>query len=123
MAETTISVASITGAGVAPAVAAVNADGSKFLDDGTERTFLRFTNTSGSPINVTVPAQRAVNAPGAGVITPANLVVAIPATTGDRLIGPFPAAYIDDSGFVHFTVASATNLNVAALKLARATTV
>ncbi|MDX2277717.1 MAG: hypothetical protein NW206_19880 [Hyphomonadaceae bacterium] len=117
-AETTLTVAGVTSSGVTSAPASANADGSKFLCPADGRTFLRVKNASGGAIVVTVEAQQAsVNAPGIGTVTVPDITVSVPATTGDKLIGPFGAAYIDSSGYCHVTYASVTSLTVEAYYL------
>ena len=99
MAETTLVVAQIVRTGLQQTLADANVDGSKFVDDGTERTFLRVVNTSGSPVTVTFPAQRStVEAPGLGPVAVPDIVATVSATSGDELIGPFSAAYIIATG-------------------------
>ncbi len=120
MTETTLTVTSITKAGVTPTLAAANSGGSSFANDSSERVFLRAKNTDGSTATVTIVAQQTpASVPGVGSVTVPDIAVIVAATTGDVLIGPIPPAYIDSSGLSHVTYSSVTALTVAAFKLAR----
>lgn len=70
--------------GVTPAlVAGVSADG-HYFDNRSQDVYIQVKNGDGSPITVTI------NTPGLidGMAIP-DLEVVVPATTGDKLIGPF----------------------------------
>lgn len=99
----------ITVTGTAPTYAAAAA-GSK-VQCG-ERNFLHVKNTAGSSMTVTVTATAKVR--GQAV---ADLVVTVPATTGDMMIGPITAdlfAGLSD-GLATITYSSTTSVTVAAL--------
>jgi len=81
-------------------------NGNKFSNDG--RTLLRVKNASGAPITVTIETPNTV----AGLAI-ADQTVSIPATTGDKLIGPFTTdfnqpgtqdVYVSYSGVTSLTV-------------------
>lgn len=116
MAETTLTVKQITKAGVAAALAAANADGSKWLASGGN-TFLHVKNANGSNCEVTIAGQQTTNQPGVGPVLAPDIVVDVPATTGDMMIGPIPEAYLDATGYAHVTYESETSLTVAAFQL------
>jgi hypothetical protein len=110
----------VVAAGLAASFAAANTDGSKFASPSVERTFLRVKNTNGSARNVTLVAQNtSAQVPGAGLQAIASIVVNIPATTGDKVIGPIPPAYVDTSGFAHVTFDAVSGLTIGAFHLAR----
>lgn len=103
----------ITPQGVAPSYGAAAGGGDTFVPD--KETFLHFKNTGGSPITVTVAV------PGNeryGVAT-ADVTCSVPATTGDRMMGPFPAEIFADSslsGSAGISYSGVTGLTVACLK-------
>jgi hypothetical protein len=82
-----------------------------FRNDG--KTFLHFKKTGAGACTVTVVTQTTV-----GGFALADLTVSVAATTGDVMIGPFPASIFDDSnGDVWFSISDALSLGVATLKL------
>src|SRR6478736_1945942 len=88
---------------------AANAGGDTFQNDG--RTLLRYKNTSGAPITVTVDDPTSVLA-GAQAFNP-DVQFVVPATTGDVTIGPFPPARFGD--VLAVTYSGVTSLTVAAV--------
>lgn len=76
-----------------------------------DRCFLRVKNTSGSSVNVTIAV------PGTFLGQPlADIVVAVPATTGDKLI-PLPLQAVDpELGGVGVAYSATTNVTVKALR-------
>ena len=104
---------SIVRAGLASAYAAASAGGDTFAADG--RSFLHFKNTSGGAITVTIVTPR--NDPYGNAI--ADNTVSIPATTGDRMVGPFPAeAYSDPTtGLGNITYSASAGLTVGAFQV------
>jgi len=98
----------------APTYAAVGAS-DKFLPGA--QTFLHFKNTNAATRTVTVAAPNNV-VPDVGTVDNAYVV---PATTGDIMIGPFPAEIFANSadGLCDLTYSGTTNLTVAALKLSQ----
>lgn len=71
------------------ALTAADVAGDSFLNDG--RTFFRVKNGGGSAITVTV---QAVKASDQGLLE--SPVFDVVATTGDKWLGPFPAAEFND---------------------------
>lgn len=104
---------SITRAGLAPAYAAATGGGDTFTPDGD--TFLQVKNASGGAITVTIVTPR--NDAWGNAI--ADNTVSVPATTGDRMIGPFPAdSYADPTtGLASITYSGVTSLTIGAFKL------
>lgn len=115
MSESTLVVKEIVAAGVASALAAANADGSKWLASGGD-TFLHVKNAGGGAIDVTVIGQKTVKVPGVGDIVAPNIVVEVPASTGDMKIGPIPDGYLDAEGYAHCTFEGVTSVTVAAFR-------
>ncbi len=106
---------SIVRAGLAPAYAAA-AGGGDTLAPGSN-VFLHVKNASGGAITVTIVTPR-TDAVGNPV---ADNTVSVPATTGDRMIGPFPAEIYADptTGLVNVTYSGVTSLTVGAFALAQ----
>lgn len=77
-----------------------------------ERTFLHVKNTAGSSMTVTLTATGKVRGQ-----TAADVVVTVPATTGDKMIGPIPAELFAGAsdGTCAVTYSSTTNVTVACL--------
>lgn len=116
-----LTVQSVVAAGIVPSYAAAAASDT-FADDGSERTFLHYKNTNASVRNLTVaPASASANVPGVGPITVPSITRQIPANTGDVMVGPFPAAYINASGVVTATLDATAGVTVAAVKVPKAT--
>lgn len=98
--------------GLAPAYAAAAGGGDTFAPD--KDTLLHVKNASGAPISVTIITPR-TDPVGNAV---ADVVVSVPATTGDRMIGPFPAEIFADptTGVANITYSGVTSLTVAIVK-------
>ena len=76
----------------------------------SDRTFLWVKNGSGSPITVTVVV------PNSYFGQPlADVAVSVPATTGERLVGPLDRRLANASGLVDITYSGVTSLTVAAV--------
>lgn len=75
--------------------------------------FLHVKNTSGAPITVTLAIPAGVSSVPQVVYT--SSVVSIPATTGDRMIGPLLAQIYQDptTGLCTITYSGVTNLTIA----------
>lgn len=86
-------------------------NGNKFPNDG--RTFLRVKNGSGSPITATVETPGSID--GQSI---SDLAVSIPATTGDKLIGPFTGNFHQSgTSDVFVTYSAVTNVTVDVYRL------
>jgi hypothetical protein len=111
MAATTITVQSASRTGLTPTYASANTDGSYFANNG--RTFLQVKNTNASPATVSITPTAKF-----GGRSLAQVDVVIPATSGDKLIGPFPTElYNDAQGRVFVSYSAVTSLTVAAVRL------
>lgn len=80
----TLATQQITQAGLAPAYGAAAGGGDQFTPG--DRTFLHVKNTNAATRTVTVDSKVLSN-----YGTDVNVVVVIPANTGDMMIGPLPA--------------------------------
>lgn len=105
-------------AGIVPTYNAASTSDT-FADDGSERTFVHIKNTNAAQRTLTVvPSQAAANMPGVGPFTVPTMSVVIPATTGDKMVGPFPAAYINQAtGLVTLTLDASANVTTAVVKV------
>ncbi len=103
-------------AGLAPSYAACTAGGDTFTPDA--QTFLHVKNASGGALTVTVAIGSGAAAPIPNVAI-GNVAVSVPATTGDRMIGPFPATYFADptTGLAAITYSGVTSLTIAVVKV------
>lgn len=112
MARTNITVQDIVIAGLAPSYSTGDQpNGHDFTNDG--RILLHVKNSGGSPCVVTALTPRKVS--GVDISDP---TVSIPATTGDRMIGPFdPATFNQADGRVYIDLSTDTGVTLAAIKL------
>lgn len=95
-----------------PAISLASAAGGGDTVVPDDRLFLWVKNASGAPITVTVVV------PGTyfGQALP-DVAVSVPATTGERLIGPLDRRLADPStGLINITYSGVTSLTVAAVK-------
>jgi hypothetical protein len=113
-----LAVQSAVAAGIVPTYNAASTSDT-FVDDGSERTFVHIKNTNGSQRTATVvPPQATANQPGVGPYTVPTMSVIIPATTGDKMIGPFPSAYINQAtGLVTLTLDASAGVTTAVVKV------
>lgn len=112
MPRTALTVQDVVLAGLAPAYVAGDAvNQHEFANDG--KVFLHVKNAGVASINVTVKA-----AVTHGGFTLTDKVVAVPATTGDKMIGPFdPAVCNQSGGLVNIDLSDATSVTLAAIRL------
>lgn len=112
MADVNLTTQEITRAGITPAYTAITAttDTYKFLNDGD--TYLHFKKTGAGASTVTIVTPRTVEG-----LAVADLTLSVPATSGDKMVGPFPRdSYNDPDGKVAFTHNEGTGLSVAVLQ-------
>jgi hypothetical protein len=118
MAYTLLALQTTARAGITPTYGAALAAGHAF-DNSGGNVILHVKNAGGSPITVTIGGTKTVD----GRTLPA-LTVSVPATSGDKIIGPFPkdlynAANADTSLAEAITVdySAVTSLTIAAFKI------
>lgn len=123
MARTKLTAQTIVRTGLNPAYSSADGVNHHSFDNTNEHQFIVAKNASGSPINVVIDVPSTVD----GLAVP-DLTISVPATTGERWIGPFPAAVYNqaDSGnsltaAVLFSVSAATSVTVGVFKLPVAT--
>jgi hypothetical protein len=86
-----------------------------FVFNNTGRELLHFKKSGAGSCNVVITPPGTVDG-----LAVAARTVAVPATTGDKMIGPFPPAIYNTPGastFVGFTVSEVTGLTVAIVRL------
>jgi predicted NAD/FAD-dependent oxidoreductase len=79
-----------------------------------ERTFLHVKNAAGSSMTVTLSSTAKVRGQAA-----ADVVITVPATTGDMMIGPIASELLAGAsdGLASVTYSSTTSVTVAALRI------
>lgn len=113
MARTALSREDVARSGLAATYTSAIADGHQFANDG--RTFIHVKNTSGGTVDVTVQTPGTVHG-----LAVEELVVTVPATTGDVMIGPFPPGVFNqpsDSPYVYVDYESTSGVTIAVLHL------
>jgi len=106
MATLTVNTVDRGGFDLAGGFVATASGGDKFPNTGTE--YAVFKNTSGGNITVTLAIQATVDSQ---VVT--NRTVTVAATTGIKIVGPFPTStYNDANSMVNFTYSTSPNLSV-----------
>lgn len=98
----------VTRAGVTQSFAAANVDGNFCDNDGA--TFLEIKNTSGNPVTVTFDSVRPSD-----YGTDEDVAVVVPATTGDKLIGPFPVRRFTRT--LSWTYSAVTSVTVSIMRI------
>jgi len=111
MARTALDPQVLTAVGIAPTFADANADGHSI--PGDTRTVVEVKNGSASSIDVTVRTPAT-----AGDLLIEERIVAVPASTGDKIIGPFSAGlYNQADGSVYIDFSAVTTVTVACYKV------
>lgn len=102
----------IAQAGTTPTYAAAAGGGDTFIPG--DKVFLHVKNAGGSPQTVTIDSKVPSNY---GVDN--DLAVVVPATTGDKMIGPLPASRFQDptTGVGNITYTGVTSLTIAVVTL------
>lgn len=95
--------------GLAPSYAAATGGGDTITCG--DRVFLHVKNASGGAITVTVVTPNTISG-----LAIADVAISVPATTGDRMIGPLTSALFDPgTGLASITYSGVTSLTVAAI--------
>jgi hypothetical protein len=101
-------------AGAAVVYTAANAGGDSVQNNGL--VLLHFKNVGGSPITVTIDDPGTPN-PGAATAFNPDVSVVVPATTGDRIVGPFPPFRFNDAnGNLQLAYTGVTGLTVGVIR-------
>lgn len=107
----TLAAQAIITAGITPTYSAAAA-GTKLVCG--DRAFLHVKNASASPVTVTITGTGSV---GGQLAT--DLIVTVPATSGDKMIGPINASAFAGAtdGLASVTYSATTTVTVAALRI------
>lgn len=101
--------------GLTPAYQSIDATDTYFLENQGS-VFLHFLNTGGSPSVVTFDTEQQIDG-----LDLENPTVTVPATTGDKMVGPFPASWEvrvgTQAGRVKFTQDQASGVTVQATRV------
>lgn len=98
-------------AGITPALVAAEAGGDDFVNSG--RDFIHIKNGDASPMDVTINSQVDCNQ---GVDH--DISVTIPASTGEKFIGPFPKdRFNDTAGKIQITYSAVTSVTIGIVRL------
>jgi len=107
----TLTIQNVNHTGVAESFVAVAAGGDQFANDG--RIFIHVKNTNGASRDVTINSQSNCNQG-----FDHDIVVTVPATTGERVIGPFsPGRFNDGSGNAQITYEADSGVTIAVMRL------
>lgn len=110
-AYTTLTVQDIVNTGLAPAYSSAASGGNQFVNDG--KTFLHIKNTNAAVRAITVTTPVTIQGLAVGDVN-----VSIPATTGDKMIGPFPTSYFNYSGaLTKVDFSAVADVTIAAIRL------
>jgi len=111
MARTTVSAQTLVRTGITPTYNAATAtDGDAFENDG--KTFIHVKN-AGSQITLTIQTPGTVDG-----LAVTDRTVTIPATTGDKMIGPFPTSqYNQSDGKVYLDWSGVTTVTFAVVRM------
>lgn len=114
MADVTIAKQVLTKTEVAPTYQTLNNTDTYYILNDTARIILYFKNTNGSAAVITFDVTKLVDG-----LTIADHTISIPATTGERVVGAFPATMQVEGGShagkIKFTCSVATGASVAVL--------
>jgi hypothetical protein len=106
----TLTVQSVTLAGLNPSYAAASAGGDDFANDG--KTFVHIKNAGAGSITATIATPAQISG-----IDIADIAVAVP-NGGERMIGPFPVSLFNTStGKASITYSGVTSVTIAAIKV------
>lgn len=98
-------------AGITPTLVAAEAGGDEFVNSG--RDFIHIKNGDASAMDVTINSQAACDQG-----SDHDIVVNIPATTGEKFIGPFPKERFNDTAAkVQITYSAVTSVTIGIVRL------
>lgn len=107
----TLTVSNINHTGLAPSFTAAAGGGDQFANDGRIFIYVKNAHTSGQTVTVNSQSNCSFGFDH-------DVAVSVPATNGERLIGPFPTSrFNDSSGNVQITYSGVTSLTIAAIRL------
>ncbi|GAA1994353.1 hypothetical protein GCM10009799_20570 [Nocardiopsis rhodophaea] len=109
MARTEVTAQTATRDGLSPSMTAATSDGHMFVNNG--RRYVRITNTSASPVTVTIPVGATVDGQ-----TVSGRQISVPDTDGDVSTGFWPVAYNQPDGMVHVDYSATSGVSVAVVE-------
>lgn len=114
MSDITLAVEPVVRAGLEASYTGSLSAANTYQCQNNGRTFLHFKKSAAVICTVTIPTTAEVD--GKAV---ANQTVAVPATTGDRFIGPFPPSIynVKQQSYFEFTLSDVDGLTVAVMSL------
>lgn len=105
---------------LAPSYAAATASDTCAGITSDDRCIIHAKNTNAATATITLNpvAPTNVKVPGVGTVAVPSKAWVIPVTTGDRMIGPIPPAYIDATGTITLlNTGTITNLTLAVVRV------
>ena len=103
--------------GLTPTFNTVAAGGDQFANNGNIVLYIKNTNAAARTVTVAAQSTSYTKA-GFGSLTKSNAAVVVPATTGERVLGPFPIdAFNNASGNCQITYSAETGVTVAIIRL------
>lgn len=114
MANVPLAVQQLSQAGVAPTYLNSLTTSDTFQVPNNGQVYLHFKKTGAGIATVTFLTPNTV-----GGLAIADQTVAVPATTGDVMVGPFPPSIFNNGQNLEFTVNEVTGLTVAVIRLAQ----
>lgn len=95
----------------APTFVAADVAGDRVKNNGS--LYLEFKNTNASPVTITINSVTLCNQG-----FDHDVVVTVPAATGDRVVGPFPQTRFNDGdGYLNWSYSAVTSVIVGAFSL------
>jgi hypothetical protein len=97
--------------GITPTLVAASAGGDEFVNSG--RDFIHIKNGDASSMDVTINSQALCNQG-----QDHDVVVTVPASTGEKFIGPFPKdRFNDTAGKVQITYSAVTSVTIGIVRV------
>lgn len=114
MAEVPLAVEQVVRAGLEASYTGSLSAANTYQCQNDGRTFLHFKKSAAVICTVTIPTTAEVDGKAVG-----DQTVAVPATTGDRFIGPFPPKIynVKQQSYFEFTLSDVDGLTVAVMRL------
>ena len=112
MSDVALTVQDIVATGLTPSYTGSLSTGNTYQVQNNGRVFLHFKKSAAVDAVITIATP--VTKGGYAVADP---TVTVPASTGDKMIGPFPPTIFNDDGILEFTCSDVDGLTVAALRL------
>ncbi len=98
-------------AGITPTLTPAEVGGDNFVNSG--RDFIHIKNTNAASIDVTINSQAPCSQDADH-----DVVVTVPATNGEKFIGPFPKSRFDDAAnLVQITYSAVTDVTIGIVRL------